>query len=285
MLAALALLGSLAGPSRVSLVAVGDIMLGRDIGRKIDRLGVRTPFKLVETRLQSADIAFGNLECALTDRATVAQKPIRLRAKPGSALGLSAAGFDVLSLANNHSLDCGEAGLADAVAVLDGIGIKPLARFQSAVIERRGVKVGFYALVDLPGERLDVHGPWLAELDVLRRSCDSLVVSVHWGDEGSSIVSKRQREIARLLVDHGANLVLGHHPHVVQPVESVTTKPDRSAIVAYSLGNFVFDAPPGPGRSSILFCATLDKGGRCDWKTNPVQLVGGFPRLVSETDR
>lgn len=278
MLALAACVAWFASANEVTLVAVGDIMLGRDIERRVERLGPSAPFAKVRSLIDSADLTFGNLECALTDRPVRAQKPIRLPANPRALPGLVQAGFDVLSLANNHSLDCGAAGLEDTAQRLGKAGIRPLRRFEGVIQQCNGSKIGFFGLVDLPNERLDLSGEWLSSLDLIRRECDWLVISVHWGDEGSSAISARQEQVARLLVDHGADLILGHHPHVLQPIRTVTTKPERSALVAYSLGNFVFDAPKGPQRISQILSITLKQGRSVSWSSHPVQLIDGFPR-------
>jgi poly-gamma-glutamate synthesis protein (capsule biosynthesis protein) len=157
-----------------------------------------------------------------------------LRAPPEAVAALSTSGFDVVSLANNHTMDAGQAGLAETIAILNGSGIAHVlpARYDRSA----DLRVAFVALDDSTG-RLD---PSAASEVVARaaRSAEVVVASVHWGGEYQAAPSGRQRSVARVLANAGADLVIGHGPHVLQPVEW-----HGETLVAYSLGNFLFDQP------------------------------------------
>lgn len=275
--------------ARVTLAAVGDVMLGRTIGRDMERHGTGYPYAHVAPVLQRADLAFGNLEVALTDGGAPAQKDYVFRAPPSYAASLAAAGFDVLALANNHALDYGVAGITDGAAALRASGILPVgagmneaeAR-QPVVAEARGLRVAFLACVAVPDDSGSGYGraqmeagpnrpgvywcdPEKVAQDVraARTAADVVVLSMHAGFEYTESPNQLQRAVARAAVDAGAALVLGGHPHVLQGVEYY-----RDGVIIYSLGNFIFDvddadrAQPGlPSLLSVIFLVTLDRDG------------------------
>jgi len=253
----------------VSLVAVGDVMLGRWVGRRIAQEGIDSPFRSVVPSLRKADLAVGNMECALTHEPFAVEKRFLLRASPDVAPGLKRAGFGLLSLANNHAEDCGKPGVKEARRLLRAAGVEPLGpEDRPVVIERAGLRIGFVGLCDLPsyGTRS------VRQVTALRKKVDVLVVMVHWGFEGSSRESVEQRRFAEKLAGAGANLVLGSHPHVLQPIRWV-----HHCLVAYSLGNFVFDARPGKERVSEILSVTLGEHGVENYSTTPVSIFRGYP--------
>jgi len=228
--------GSLAasgvGAPEYTLACVGDVMLGRGVAQALDG-DWGSAFAEARPWLAGADLACGNLESPLTTAAQLSNG-YDLRALPEAAHALAAAGFDVVSLANNHGLDAGPKGLSETLAALQRVGI-----------------VGMPAIFDVGSRQAQVA--WLAFDDTLApldrsaaeravaaaaRSADLVVVSIHWGGEYQSAPSERQRAVAEWLTQSGADLIIGHGPHVVQPVEHI-----GGGWVAYSLGNFLFDAP------------------------------------------
>lgn len=232
-------------------------------------------FKNVKPLLSDADLTFANLECALSDRGTpVPGKKFTFRGSPGAVTGLKWSGIDVVSVANNHARDYGETAFIDTLQHLltAGIGYAGGGRNADEAFSHRlfsipgkGKKVAFLAFSDvLPaGWAATSSRPGVApardESRVLeavkkaRQEADLVVVAVHWGVEYDYQPTARQKRLAHLLVDAGADLVLGHHPHVVQPVEFY-----QGALIAYSLGNFVFSPGGSPGFYSgilkVSFC-------------------------------
>jgi poly-gamma-glutamate capsule biosynthesis protein CapA/YwtB (metallophosphatase superfamily)/outer membrane protein assembly factor BamB len=275
----------------VSLVAVGDVMLGRGVGRLIAANSPSYPFSAMNDLTSQADLAFGNLESPITAQGSP-QGGIALRSRPEVAEGLRQAGFDVLSLANNHILDYGRVGLLDTMFYLDGEGIAYVGvggeggEGQSAVIlEVKGLRIAFLAYnhVGLPEETLTgdgVGGPaWLepesAYADIVKagEDADFVVVSVHWGEEYSPVPDEWQREVARGMLDAGAGLVIGHHPHVVGAVAF-----EERGFVAYSLGNFVFDQPfSQETQQGLVLLGLIDRSGLKQIRLVPVLIEAGQP--------
>lgn len=202
-------------------------------------LDVEDIFAEVAGELQGADLAIGNLEGAIGTRpAAGVGIPLLLPAEAPARL--AAAGFDLLSLANNHSLDAGSTGLDGTRRALQAAGIDPLGNGRVVMREVAGRTFAFVGWNDL-------GSPSEEELVVKVRQADGeadhVIVIVHWGREYQRTPVLPQRELAQRLLDAGADIILGSHPHVVQPLE-VRAPPgskDDARLVAYSLGNFVFD--------------------------------------------
>lgn len=240
--------------SPVTLAFGGDVMLGRGV----EKAGV-PPFGKAAGVLRGADLAFVNLECPLTERPFARQKVVNLRAKPARVAWLVDAGIDGVSVANNHTGDCGPEGLADTLDALGKAGIfaagledKPIVR------EVRGVRFGFLALTDFPRDA----APGVAVLDPetlsaaisgLVKRVDHVVVSLHWGVEGYAQAIPRQRELAKRALAAGASAVIGTGPHVLQPLEGA---------VAYSLGDLVFDRT---GERKVLLMEVQGKRATLKW--------------------
>lgn len=247
----------------VTILAVGDIMLARKVERLMTQFGTGYPLSEVKTSLSQADITFGNLECAVSDKGTpLPGKGIWLRAKPEVMNELKGSGFDVLSVANNHSLDYDTEAFLDTLYWIEQSGIGTIgggnditsacSPFISTV---KGVRVGFLAYTEMADMIWSYDYPRklkatateagvapfdfdsiVKDIQALNSQVDILVLSLHWGTEYSLSPSALQREQAREFIDAGADLIIGHHPHVVQGIEVY-----KDGVIAYSLGNFVFD--------------------------------------------
>ena len=254
-------------PGRVTTVAItGDVMLGRRVG---DRLAVAddpaAALRPMAARLASADLTIGNLESTLSTAGAPRQGGDSFGASPAVRRGLRLAGFDVLSLANNHAGDYGPRALVQTVDRLRAGGFRPVgagrdlaAAADPVVVERDGTTFGivaFDAIGETPAATARSPGalrvrmqPRTGPLDrgdldrVLRivrdlhRRVDVVLVVPHWGTQYTHQTVRDQRVVARALVQAGAGVVAGGHPHWVQGVETV-----GRGLVAYSLGNFVFD--------------------------------------------
>jgi poly-gamma-glutamate synthesis protein (capsule biosynthesis protein) len=240
------------------LVAVGDILLDDDARPLLEQHGYGFPFVRLAPVLAGHDLLVGNLEGPITERDAPIDRRKRFlyRAAPASAPALRDAGFDLLDLANNHVLDQGLAGLEDTWRALDAAGIAHFgagaseeAALAGRVVERAGVRIGFLGFMERFAENARL--PWFAEnggpgvapmtetalrraLGRMRPEVDVLVVSFHWGENYEPVTATQER-FGRLAAELGADLVLGHHPHVVQAVEI-----HRGVPIVYSLGNFTF---------------------------------------------
>ena len=279
-----------------TLLAGGDVLLDLTEPEGID------PFANVQPNLASADVAIVNLEMAITERGEPYNKEFVFRAPGSAALTLAGAGIDVVSLANNHVLDFGPVGLADTIAVLDEVDIlRPGAGSNNAEAYaprvrtlNNGIRVafvsatavvpgGFAASADRPGV---ADAKWaiprvLAAVRAAAASNDVVVVSVHWGIERETCPSEDQRALATDLIEAGANLILGHHPHVLQPIETF----DRT-VIAYSLGNFVWHPRYGITGDSGVLEISFDGSYVEGYRFHPHILdYRGGPTPVSSGDR
>lgn len=262
--------------ARITLSAVGDIMLAGSGAATFARAGFDYPFAATSRELRRADIAMGNLEAPLTSGGKeFTGKQFRFRVNPKAAVALSRAGFSVLTLANNHIMDFGAEGLGETLETLKrhgivfaGAGANIGEARRPAMLERNGGKVAFlsYSLTQplefFAGDRSAGTAPGWSRYfqeDIRRaRSCsDYVVVSFHWGAERAVHPRPYQVEAARRAIDAGADLVIGHHPHVLQGVERY-----RGGIILYSLGNFAFGSLSRHADSSVMARIVLDGGVR-----------------------
>jgi hypothetical protein len=252
----------------VLLAAVGDVNLGDGPGALIDAFGPRYPWTATAGTLRRADVAFGNLECAVSTRGAPVPKQYNFRGHPSALRTMATyAGFDVLNLANNHTGDYGTQALLDTVANVRRFGIKAVgaggslaSAAQPRVIERLGLRIAFVGFSNiLPAEFY--AGPTragtqpatpeliAAGVRAARKRADVVIATFHWGVERSPTPDGRQRAFASTALAAGADAVIGAHPHVLQPIE----RPGAKRLVAYSLGNFVFGASsPATARTGIL---------------------------------
>lgn len=287
------------GRAALDLRAVGDVMLGRAVAQAAQRYGFRYPFARAQTLLDG-DLALGNLESPLTDRQSpVRPGPYRLPAPPGFAAPLRAAGFSALSLANNHALDLGPDGLVDAIQALTASHILPLgvgpgadAARQAVMLRIRGQNIALLGFNDSadPEDRTDEGQGWgrawldAAALDAVRQArgnADLVVVVAHWGQEYAAHPTVRQRAWARQLIGAGADLVVGAHPHVLQPLEALTAA-GRTGVVAYSLGNFIFDQSFSRATSvGAVLRVLLDDQGVALVAAAPIEIIDGQPRPIA----
>ncbi|MDB5920493.1 MAG: poly-gamma-glutamate biosynthesis protein, partial [Massilia sp.] len=238
----------------VSLVFVGDIMLADSPGKVVKR--GEDPFAPFAAILKSADIRIGNLECVVaTGGSAEDDKPYTFRAAPNS-LRFVKRHFDAVGLANNHTGDFGPKAFAEMLGLLDKAGIgyfgggAHLAHAHTPlIIERKGLRIAllahdeffprsFEADVDKPGVAWSEDEQVRRDIKLARTQyhADLVIPFMHWGWEHEPLASERQRQLARLMIDAGADAVVGGHPHVTQDVEQYRGKP-----IIYSLGNFVFD--------------------------------------------
>jgi poly-gamma-glutamate capsule biosynthesis protein CapA/YwtB (metallophosphatase superfamily) len=293
---------STAAPA-LTLAAVGDILLDRGVARQIDRHGGAHPLARVADVLRGAEISFGNLEGPLSRAGERANKVYSFRAAPELAAELGAAGLRVLSLANNHTLDCGRDALVETTRHLAranvlgcGAGRDAAEAERATVVEARGIRVAFVCLNDLLLETsvLREDAPTVAfaseesirrAVAAARRQAHVTVVSLHWGVEFASRPRPRQERLARVALASGADLVLGHHPHVLQGLRLVSRGASRPQLVAYSLGNFVFDQRETARRQSVVLRCRFDRSGLLGARVDPVEIDEAQPRWAEGSER
>lgn len=283
----------------IRIAACGDIMMDRGVASTMRKLGESWPFSGLSGLLSGADIAFANLETSVSERGSrIDGKGIWFRSRPEHLQLLSDAGIDIVSAANNHIMDYGLTALTDTLSHLDAAGIRHAgagrnieeAR-QGAILEANGLKVGFLAYSDFhdifwsfterftfaaTGSRAGM-APAITSLMVedvrrMKRAADFVVVSVHWGQEYMRFPDNLQVERAHALADAGADLVLGHHPHVLQPVECY-----KGSIIFYSLGNFIFDQEGEGQTESMIATVSLRKGQPHEAELVPMRITQSRP--------
>lgn len=296
----LALLCATAPPARagdtVSLVFVGDLMLDDGPGRTIAAGG--DPLVHVDTLLRDADVRIGNLECPVAHRGTPLENKIyTFRADP-AALRVLAGRFDALSVANNHSGDQGPEAFLDTLDHLRDAGLQPfgggadLAQAHAPLwIQRRGLRIAVLGYNEFKPRRFEAGATWpgvawsedshvLADIRAARAAGAQVVIPfMHWGWERETQPSARQRELARRMIDAGADAVIGSHPHVTQGADTWHGRP-----VVWSLGNFVFDSFTTPETTTgWLLRLEVDRRGVVQARIHAVrQDTAGTPHPAPE---
>jgi poly-gamma-glutamate capsule biosynthesis protein CapA/YwtB (metallophosphatase superfamily) len=286
-------------PPTITIAAVGDLLFDLSPRKLIAAKGGRAPLEKVESLLNTADVTIGNLEGPLSNRGTHVggKTPDHIFAgDPRAIEGLTASGFDLLALANNHIMDHGGDALTDTLATLDGAGIghagagmDKAAAWAPAIIERNGKKIaylsfsqivpgGFTPTSSRPGMATgrDMHAV-TAAIAAARQQADYVIVSYHWGVEQSYTANTSQKRDARASIDAGADMVLSHHPHVMQGIEFYKGK-----LIAYSLGDFIFPYKTIEGRKSIILRASLGPDGVTDVTASAVYMAD-YGRPVPQT--
>ncbi len=221
--------------NKITIAAVGDIGLGRETNYQIlQRRNPFFPFEKVKNFLSGFDITIGNLEGPVVKNCPVVRTGFKFCGQPENIQGLAYAGFDAVSLANNHINNYGLDGISQTTQTLktnqidyfyqDKIWYKDLG-------ETRLAFLGFDDTVSrIISDELRIV------IEEAKNKADVVIVNFHWGIEYQPQPSARQKELAQLAINTGADAIIGHHPHVIQPLEYYQGKP-----IFYSLGNFVFD--------------------------------------------
>jgi poly-gamma-glutamate synthesis protein (capsule biosynthesis protein) len=288
-------------PATLTISAVGDMIFDRQVKALVVSSGGSAPLAAVASHLSQADVTIGNLESPLSTGGVMnATKDVTFRGDPRGVEGLVASGFDFLSIANNHVLDYGPDALADTVATLDargiahaGAGANRAAAWKPAVIERDGTSIAYLAFSHIlpPGFVATDSKAGLAagrnNMDAVTTAIrsakgkyDYVIVSFHWGVEYQDDANGEQVRDARAAVDAGADMVLAHHPHVIQAVEYY-----KNRLIAYSLGDFVFDHYSRKTGEAFVLDAALGPDGVTDVKVTPVYLDGhGKPEFVTGSE-
>lgn len=238
------------------LMFVGDIMLSRSVGDKMEQENDwKWPFLKISQYLGKADFLFGNLEGPISDKGRNVGGIYSFRVDPLAINGLKYVGFDILSLANNHIGDWGREAMEDTFKILEDSDINYIGggynkeEANSSIIKELGdgTKIAFLAYTNLGSRywqaKKNQSGiAWLEEgqmesdIKKVKQKTDMVIVSMHFGEEYLTYSNTSQQFFARAAIDAGADLVVGHHPHVVQEIEKY-----KNGYIAYSLGNFVFD--------------------------------------------
>lgn len=282
----------------ITLSFTGDILLDKSVGQQIDRYGVDYPFTKVSSLLKQSDITAGNLETSVSVRGTPAAKQFTFRSKPETLQGLVNSGYDMVSLANNHTLDYGVDALTDTIHNVQkynlgysGAGTNEEEAFKAYSTKVNGKKVSIIAL-----SRVLPNGEWFARgnhpglahayeyepmLSYVKNTVshsDYTIVMIHWNKERADYPEPYAREMAQKFIDAGVSAVIGGHSHSLMGVEYY-----KDAPIFYSLGNFVFTNSSSPkGSETMVVNLTLDKE-KVAAKITPAKIIEGQPNLMDET--
>jgi len=276
----------------VTFSAVGDLMLGdhpvvigHGTGTSIQKHGLDFPFAGVRDYLLTRDIVFANLEFVLSGANLIPDslESMEMRSFPGAVACLTGTGVTVVNIANNHMLQHGEEAFRETLDVLreNNIGVVGLRATEGdfyshpCFIERKGLRMGFlgYSYREEkyfgkePVYAVAEEDRIISDVKAVRESAGIVAVSLHWGDEFINRPSPEQIWLGRKLIDCGVDIVLGHHPHVLQGIERY-----KNGVIAYSLGNFVADMWQSRMRESMIFDCALSQSGVHDTGFIPARI-------------
>jgi poly-gamma-glutamate capsule biosynthesis protein CapA/YwtB (metallophosphatase superfamily) len=281
--------------AQVSFCAVGDVLFDRGVRNTIDSNSVNYLFDEVKDIISQNDLAFFNLECPLAniEDGYPLMKKYSFRADTSNINGLKYAGFNIASVANNHTIDYGKDAFIKTINLLISNRILPVGGGKNQdeaskpqLIEKNGETFAFFGMVDfiLDATIFDSKSPYPAFIKIdslcnkireLNSLVDHIIISIHWGKGNSTITTQRQIEYAHKLIDSGADLIIGHHPHVLQGIETYHNK-----LIIYSLGNFVFDHSQELNRQSIIFRCKFQNADIIDPYLVPVEIINNRPTIA-----
>ena len=297
----IALLACLTRPAQAEEIiinAVGDVMLAGRWAATIRNNGYDFPFRGVAAELKTGDITIANLESPIARGGSeFTGKKFRFRAEPELAGALKKSGISLVTLANNHTMDFGGQALLETMHYLENAGIdwigagKNLAEARKmALYTIKGKKIAFlgYSLTQpveffagrtRPGTAPGFEQIFIEDISRARQEADYVIVSFHWGTEGRSEIQPYQRRVAHKAIEAGADVIIGHHPHVLRGIERYKT-----GLVFYSLGNFTFAGKSKTADASAMVRLRFNEGKR-EAELLPLDIlhrrVGFQPQLVS----
>jgi poly-gamma-glutamate capsule biosynthesis protein CapA/YwtB (metallophosphatase superfamily) len=272
----------------LSLITVGDIMLGGRAKRAVAEHGADYPFAEVLPVLRRAPVVLASLEGPLALKARRQHRNHSYRVNPALATALTRAGINLVTLANNHLLDCGRSGVLETLEALAlagvaslGAGVNKDAAHRPVVRQAGRLKIGFLgyywnrrcaATADRPGSAMDPPEALKTDMRGLRDQVDRIVVTFHWGVPYEREPSPEDRAKARFAVDCGADAVVAHHPHIIQPFEVYRGRP-----IFFSVGNFAFGS--GNSRAEGLLVGIRFEDSSTAVEVYPLYVKNRDPRV------
>lgn len=279
----------------ITLSLAGDVMMDGSVGLLVGQHGYDYPWLKVADYFRASDLSIINLETSITSAGQIwPDKQFNFRSNPANLDAMKAAGIDMVVLANNHVLDYDREGLTDTINHLRtreisyvGGGKNLEEALRGAIINKKGKKIGVLAF-----SRVIPHVGWYAgpnrsgvvgaydgntqamfrRIEEMKKEVDILVLSLHWGIERSLEPRPEDIKIAKAAIDAGVDIVMGHHPHVLQGVEIYKGKP-----IFYSLGNFVFGSADPLTRTTMIGQVLIKDRGLDKVKLIPCTIVNGRP--------
>ena len=236
-------------PTEILLSFTGDCILGTDeyfawdtgLPAYYDLYGPEYFLKNVRSIFEEDDLTIVNMEGTLTEETTRVEKQFAFKGDPDYVKILTSSSVEAANVANNHSHDYGEKSFQDTVNILETNGIRTFGYDDVAILEEKGIRVGMFGIYELDDhlERIPQVKQDIAKLK--EQQADIIVAVFHWSNELVTVPDENQVTLAHLAIDEGADVVVGHHPHVVQGIEEYKGK-----MIAYSLGNFCFGGNTHP---------------------------------------
>lgn len=251
-------------PVSVTLSFMGDCTLGTDknfdqsksLNAYYDKYGADYFFENVRSILEEDDLSVVNFEGTLTTQTTRMDKRFAFKGDPSYVSILSGSSVEAANIANNHSRDYGEQSRQDTIETLTGAGIAVFGEDETVLLDVKGVKIGLLGIYELP-DHLGREPQLKANIQKLRDEGAQIVIAnFHWGIEKDAMPNSNQTTLAHMAIDSGADLVIGHHPHVLQGIEKYNGK-----YICYSLGNFCFGGNSNPSdKDTMIFQQTFTIG-------------------------
>lgn len=245
----------------ITISSMGDCTLGTDenfnqsrsLNAFYNSQGADYFFKNVRSILEKDDLSIVNFEGTLTTSTTRADKKFAFKADPEYVNILTGGSVEAANIANNHSSDYGEVSRTDTLEILEDAGIAAFGYEQVQLLEINGIKVGLTGIYEL-AEHLEKKQQVKENIAALKEAgAELIIVNFHWGMEREYVPNKTQKKLAHLAIDEGADLIIGHHPHVLQGIEKYKGK-----YIAYSLGNFCFGGNSNPqDKDTMIFQQTF----------------------------
>lgn len=282
----------------VSASFVGDIMMGRNVEKVTKHKGTESVFRYAKPFFESSDYVSGNFENPVTYKKNYkeAEKNIHLQSNKDAVKVLKDMNFTVLTAANNHAMDYGPQGMRDTVEEfskqnleLVGAGLTLKEAEQNISYQDvNGIKIATLGFTDVSGKGFAAkrNAPgvlpanpelFIPMISKAKKKADLVIVQTHWGQEYDNDPNDRQRQLARAMSDAGADIIVGHHPHVLEPIEMY-----HGTVIFYSLGNFVFDQGWTRTRDTALVQYHLQKNGTGRFEVTPMNIHEATPAPVKK---
>ena len=265
----------------VEIAIVGDIMLSRAVGNKLLRVDPNVAFNAADRVLDDADLTFGNLESVLSNLPTGCGGAICFKADQRHIVGLLKMDFTQMSVVNNHLSDYGETSWQDSYDFLTMQGIDPVGGYrndaETVFTEVNEQKVAFLAFEQhlRPRSTEEI----LEQVRAADEAADHVLVSFHWGPEYQHTPRPHEISLAHEVIDAGADIIIGHHPHVLQTIETY-----NDGLILYSMGNFVFDQSGFDENETMVARVILEKENR-RVEFTPMRIDGYFPREATMNEQ
>lgn len=285
------------GGRLVKGTVVGDMMLGRSITNKGSKNNYKNMFSGVSDLWKDSDYVAGNLECVLLDNPSDYEKndkEIHINAETKTANVLKENGFTLVNLANNHLADFKAKGVENTIDTLDKVGLKHVGAGKNIteaaeydIQEINGVKIATIAVSDIIPKDFAAKDSkagilttktlkyYQAVKDASEKA-DLVIANIHWGVEYGITETETQQQLAKNLINWGVDVVIGSHPHVLQPIEKY-----GDGIIFYSMGNFVFDQGWSRTKDSMVLNYYVDEDGNCSFEVVPVRIKDGYPEVTN----